>query len=178
MVHASQVTVDHVGWPYRPQGLTSAQLCVATLLIEGDVFVDQFKPQAVEDRARIELSRKVSIVHDPAITALGSAFRHKVRVEVRLRDGTIESETREAPRGSEQSFAAADDIVAKFCKLTCAAMTKEHQAALVDAVLNLEKLADGKELIRLLRAITRTDGGSDGARTRDLRRDRPGGPED
>jgi len=177
VVHASQVTVDHVGWPYRPQGLTSAQLnlpfCVATLLIEGDVFVDQFKPQAVEDRARIELSRKVSIVHDPAITALGSAFRHKVRVEVRLRDGTIESETREAPRGSEQSFAAADDIVAKFCKLTCAAMTKEHQAALVDAVLNLEKLADGKELIRLLRAITRTDGGSDGARTRDLRRDRP-----
>src|SRR6516225_5745573 len=177
VVHASQVTVDHVGWPYRPQGLTSAQLnlpfCVATLLIEGDVFVDQFKPQAVEDRARIELSRKVSIAHDPAITALGSAFRHKVRVEVRLRDGTIESETREAPRGSEQSFAAADDIVAKFCKLTCAAMTKEHQAALVDAVLNLEKLADGKELMRLLRATTRTDGGSDGARTRDLRRDRP-----
>ena len=143
------------------------------MLIEGDVFVDQFKPQAVEDRARIELSRRVSVVHDPAITALGSAFRHKVRVEVRLRDGTIESETREAPRGSEQSFAVADDIVAKFCKLTCAAMTKEHQAALVDAVLNLEKLADGKELIRLLRATTRTDGGSDGARTRDLRRDRP-----
>src|SRR5262249_20226459 len=48
VVHGSQVTVDHVGWPSRPQGLTSAQLnlpfCVATLLIEGDVFVDQFKP--------------------------------------------------------------------------------------------------------------------------------------
>ena len=47
VVHGSQVTVDHVGWPYRPEGLTSAQLnlpfCVATLLIEGDVFVDQFR---------------------------------------------------------------------------------------------------------------------------------------
>src|SRR5205807_7015086 len=43
VVHGSQVTVNHVGWPYRPEGLTSAQLnlpyCVATLLIEGEVFV-------------------------------------------------------------------------------------------------------------------------------------------
>src|SRR5215831_15571743 len=46
VVHASQVTVDHAGWKYRPEGLTSAQLnlayCAATLLIEGDCFVDQF----------------------------------------------------------------------------------------------------------------------------------------
>src|SRR5262249_8943772 len=63
VVHGSQVTVDHVGWPYQPEGLTSAQLnlpyCVATLLLEGDVFVDQFTEEAVRDRARMELSRKV-----------------------------------------------------------------------------------------------------------------------
>jgi hypothetical protein len=40
-------------------------------------------------------------------------------------------------------------------KLTRAAMTRKRQAALVDAVLNLEKPADGKELIRLLRAGSR-----------------------
>src|SRR5438477_313728 len=58
VVHGSQVTVDHVGWPYRPEGLTSAQLnlpyCVATLLLEGDVFVDQFTEAAVPDQARRE----------------------------------------------------------------------------------------------------------------------------
>src|SRR5439155_23323529 len=63
VVHGSQVTVDHVGWPYRPEGLTSAQLnlpyCVATLLLAGDVFVDQFTEAAVHDQARIELSKKV-----------------------------------------------------------------------------------------------------------------------
>src|SRR5207237_8427884 len=89
VVHGSRVTADHVGWPYKPEGLTSAQLnlpsCVATLLLEGDVFVDQFKPEAVEDRARIELSRKIEVVHDPAITAQGSAYRHKARVHVHLR---------------------------------------------------------------------------------------------
>ncbi len=156
VVHGSQVTVDHVGWPYRPEGLTSAQLnlpfCVATLLIEGDVFVDQFKPEAVGDAARIALSRKVEVVHDPAITALGSAFRHKVRVEVHLRDGAVESETREAPRGSEQSFASAEDIVDKFRKLARHAMARSQQNELVDAVLNLEKLPDAKRLAQLLRA--------------------------
>jgi len=155
VVHGSQVTVDHVGWPYRPEGLTSAQLnlpfCVATLLLEGDVFVDQFKPEAVDDRARIELSRKVEVVHDPAITAQGSAFRHKVRVDIQFRNGTVESETREAPRGSEQSFASEGEIVEKFKKLTRQVMSEARQNALVDAVLNMERLADGKRLAELLR---------------------------
>src|ERR1700675_865012 len=108
VVHGSQVTVDHVGWPYRPEGLTSAQLnlpfCVATLLLEGDVFVDQFEPEAFTDATRMELSKKVEVVHDPAITALGAAYRHKVSVEVHLKDGTIERETRELPRGGEDAF--------------------------------------------------------------------------
>src|SRR6266567_2657926 len=61
VVHGSKVTADHVGWPYRPEGLTSAQLnlsyCVATLLLEGDVFIDQFTPDVVDNKERIALSR-------------------------------------------------------------------------------------------------------------------------
>jgi aconitate decarboxylase len=155
VVHGSQVTVDHVGWPYKPQGLTAAQLnlpfCVATLLIEGDVFVDEFTPNCIDDAARINLSRKVKVVHDPAITALGAGARHKVRVEVQFRDGAAEHETREAPRGSEQSFASAHDIAEKFRKLTKAAMPAEQQDALIDAVLGLDKLPDSRTLIERLR---------------------------
>jgi aconitate decarboxylase len=155
VVHGSQVTVDHVGWPYRPEGLTSAQLnlpfCVATLLIEGDVFVDEFTADCVDDAARIKLSRKVKVVHDPAITALGAAYRHKVRVDIRFRDGSIESETREAPRGSEQSFASSGDIVGKFRKLTRGVMQEKRQDVLVDAVLGLDKLPDSLTLIKRLR---------------------------
>jgi len=156
VVHGSQVTVDHVGWPYRPEGLTSAQLnlpfCVATLLLEGDVFVDQFKPEAVADPARIALSRKVKVVHDPAITAQGSAFRHKVRVDIHFRDGSVERETREAPQGSEQSFATEGEIVAKFKKLTRHAMSTARQEALINAVLEMENLPAGKRLPELLKA--------------------------
>jgi 2-methylcitrate dehydratase PrpD len=154
VVHASQVTVDHAGWPYKPGGLTAAQLnlpfCVATLLLEGDVFVDQFKAECVADPARIALSRKVKVLHDPAITALGAAHRHKVRVELHFRDGSVERETREAPRGSEHAFAGADDIVAKFRKLTRAVMDAKQQDALIDSVMRLDELPDSRTLIDLL----------------------------
>src|SRR5262249_14109395 len=118
VVHGSRVTVDHVGWPYRPEGLTSAQLnlpfCIATLLIEGDVFVDQFADDCVTDAKRMDFAKRVEVIEDPAITALGSKSRHKVRVEIHFRDGSREEETREYPRGSERSFASEADIVDKF----------------------------------------------------------------
>jgi 2-methylcitrate dehydratase PrpD len=155
IVHGSQVTMDHVGWPYQPGGLTAAQLnlpfCVATLLITGDAFVDEFDAGCIENATRIALSHKVNVVHDPAITALGAAYRHKVRVEVHFRDGSVERETREAPRGSEQSFASIDAITEKFRKLTRRVMTVGQQDALVDAILRLEELPDSRTLTDLLR---------------------------
>jgi len=158
VVHGSRVTADHVGWPYKPEGLTSAQLnlpyCVATLLLEGDVFVDQFTEEAVADRGRMELSRKVEVVEDPPITARGARNRHMVRVDVHLSDGSVHSETREAPRGSEHSFAPAQDIVDKFRKLTRTVMPKDQQEALIAAMLNAETLGDMRELTRLLRVST------------------------
>jgi 2-methylcitrate dehydratase PrpD len=154
VVHASQVTVDHAGWPYKPDGLTAAQLnlpfCAATLLIEGDVFTDEFKPDCIDDPARIALARKVRVVHDPAITALGAAHRHQVHVDVHFCDGSVESETREAPRGSEHSFASTDDIVAKFRKLTRGVIAAKQQDALIDAVMRLDELPDSRALIKLL----------------------------
>jgi len=44
-------------------------------------------------------------------------------------------ETREAPRGSEQSFASEAEIAEKFRKLTRAAMPEPQQDALIEAVL-------------------------------------------
>jgi 2-methylcitrate dehydratase PrpD len=156
VIRGSQVTVDHVGWPYRPEGLTSAQLnlpfCVATLLIEGDVFVNQFKPEAFYDPARMELSKKVEVVHDPQITALGSKFRHKVSVAVHLCDGSVEQETREQPRGGEDAFASEADIVDKFKKLSRATLPEAQQADLIDMILNMEKLPDMRRLPEALRA--------------------------
>jgi aconitate decarboxylase len=153
-VHGSQVTMDHVGWKYVPQGLTSAQLnlpyCVATWLLDGDVFVDQFTEDKVADPARMKLAEVVEVHHDKDITAKGAKFRHMVRVVVELKDGTRMERTVEAARGSEKKFASDADIVEKFEKLARKALPQVQVAKLRDAMLNLENLEDASEIARLL----------------------------
>ena len=154
VVYGSQVTVDHVGWPYRPEGLTSAQLnlpyCIATFLLEGDAFVAQFTEDKVADPARIAFSRRVEVIEDPAITALGSRFRHKIRVEVRLKNGEVHEETVEAPRGSEKKFATDADVIAKFRKLAGTRMASAQVDRVVDLVMNAERMTSAQELAKAL----------------------------
>jgi aconitate decarboxylase len=154
LVHGSQATVDHVGWPYRPQGLTSAQMnlpfCIATLILEGDAFVDQFSEAAVTDPRRMALAEKVEVQHDPAITARGAKFRHMVRVDVHFANGTRETETVEAPRGSEQKFASEADVADKFRKLARSVMTEAHVDRIGEMVLRCDKLVDVGAVIAAL----------------------------
>ncbi len=154
VVYASQITVDHVGWKYRPEGVTSSQLnlpyCVATLLLEGDVFVDQFSEDMLSEPNRVALAEKVQVTPDPAITARGSRFRHLVRVELSLKDGTVLEQTVEAPRGSERRFASQDEVVEKFEKLAAHVLPIQQVSSIRDAVLNLEELPDAAMLARLL----------------------------
>lgn len=154
VVHGSQVTMDHVGWKYEPQGLTSAQLnlpyCVATWLLDGDCFVDQFTEDKVADPERMRVAEKVQVAHDAQITAKGSKFRHMVRVEVFLKDGTRLERTVQAGRGNERDFASESDIVEKFDKLALHVMARPQAERIRDWVLGMDKQADAAELPRLL----------------------------
>src|SRR5688572_9214420 len=153
-VHGSQVTADHVGWKYEPRGLTAAQLnlpfCVATYLLEGDCFVDQFDEACVHDKRRIALSERVEVHADPAITARGAKFRHSVRVQVHLKDGRRLERSADTPRGGDANFAPDADIIDKFEKLAVHALPKNRIAELRDAVLGLEKLPDAAKLAVLM----------------------------
>ena len=153
VVHGSQVTVEHVGWTYVPQGFTAAQLnlsyCVATLLLDGEVFVDQFTEAKLTDPARLGLAAKVSVLHDPAITARGPKFRQMVRVQILLKDGTQLERTREVSRAKE-SFAADEMVVKKFEMLAAHVLPPAQLRELADTVLDLEKLGDASRLARLL----------------------------
>jgi 2-methylcitrate dehydratase PrpD len=154
IVHASRVTVDHAGWKYRPAGLASAQMnlpfCAATLLLEGDCFVDQFSDAVVADPKRMALAGKVEVRPDAEISAKGAKYRHMVRVELILDDGTHLERVVETPRGSEPNFASEAQIVAKFEKLAAHALKRSQAAQLRDAVLGMEKLKDAARLAQLM----------------------------
>jgi 2-methylcitrate dehydratase PrpD len=154
VVHGSQVTMDHVGWSYVPQGLTSAQLnlpyCVATWLIEGDCFVDQFTEARVADPERMRVAQRVSVRHDDEITAKGARYRHEVRVELWLKDGTRFERRVESARGSEYRFASDADVIDKFEKLARKALSPARVAELRDTILGLDRLDDASTLCERL----------------------------
>jgi 2-methylcitrate dehydratase PrpD len=153
-VWGHQVTVDHVGWPYRPEGVTAAQLnlsfCVATALLEGDVFVDQFSEKMIKDPARMALAERVEVIHDPEITSKGREFRHLVRVEVELKDGTVLKESAEDYRGCEKNFGTEAEIIDKFEKLVYHILPRGQVDRLRDTVLGLEKAERAMDLAHLL----------------------------
>jgi 2-methylcitrate dehydratase PrpD len=134
--------------------MTSAQLnlpyCVATLLLDGDVFVDQFTEDKIADPDRMRIAALVAVAEDPEITARGSSYRHMVHVTVELQNGTIEHETVEAPRGSEQSFASADDVIAKFRKLAARRIESAQVDAIIAQVMSAEHMDSAASLVRLL----------------------------
>jgi aconitate decarboxylase len=138
----------------NPQGLTSAQMnlpfCVTTLLAEGDVFVDQFSGAVVTGPRRMALAAKVDVVHDPAVIARGAKFRHMVRVDVQFVDGAVESETVEAPRGSEQKFASEADMVEKFRKLARRDVPDAQAKRIVELTLGCGKLDEVGKLASAL----------------------------
>jgi 2-methylcitrate dehydratase PrpD len=124
--------------------------CVATLLLEGDCFVDQFGEKAVSDPRRLALAGKVEVRADPEITAKGSKFRHAVRVEVHLTDGSTLQHHMETPRGSEPNFAGEAEVIAKFDKLAAHALRRTQSEQLRDAVLGMEKLKNASRIARLM----------------------------
>jgi 2-methylcitrate dehydratase PrpD len=154
VVHGSRATVEHVGWPYVPDGITAAQLnlpfCVATLICAGEVFVDQFDAAQVVDPARLAVAGRVRVVEDPAITLRGATSRHMVRVELFLKGGTTLTETVEAPRGSERQFASDAEVVGKYEHLAQKVLSPAKMAALRDAVLEMDTLPDSRQILVLL----------------------------
>src|SRR5690606_38991443 len=154
LVKGSKATLEHVGWPYRPEGVTSAQLnlsfCVATWLLEGACFVDQFSEAIVADPQRMALAERVRCVEDPAITAEGPNMRHKVHVEVTLREAPVLRDTVETARGSEQHFGSDQDIADKFMTLATKSLPDAQAREVVDTVMALDDLDDAAQLARLL----------------------------
>ena len=154
VVRGSKATVEHVGWKYRPEGVTASQLnlgfCVATWLIEGACFVDQFSEAVVADPARMALADRVECVEDPAISDEGPNMRHKVHVAVHLKDGSVLNESVEQARGSERHFGSDEAIIAKFQSLATKVLSPAQAVRLADTVMHLDELADASEVARLL----------------------------
>src|SRR5260370_42150214 len=96
------------------------------------------------------LAERVEVRPDAEISEKGGKYRHSVRVEVMLNDGSLLERAVETPRGSEPNFASEAQVVAKFEKLAAHALKRSRAAQLRDAVLGMEKLDDPARLAQLM----------------------------
>jgi len=144
-----------VGFPWVPTTVTSAQMnlryCVSMLLLEHDVFVDQFTDAKLADPRLLDLTARIETIHDPALDAAGHKPQRETRIEVHLRDGAVRRGVG-ATRGGAGHPIRPEDVMEKFRKVAGRCVSDQVRDRLVDLAARLETLSDVAPLLQCLRA--------------------------
>jgi aconitate decarboxylase len=143
--------LQNVGWAYTPTTITSAQLNLyyvsAIMLLENDVFTGQFTEEKIRDPRVLELIKRISITHDPALD--GTGYVEGNPIEIELTDGTVLSAWGKA-RGEADNPVHMSDVIEKFNKLTAGLLSKDKQARAIALCEKLDTVDDVSVLNELL----------------------------
>jgi 2-methylcitrate dehydratase PrpD len=150
-IKTSKATKLHVGWPYSPDTVTTAQMnlyyCAAAFIFDGDVFIDQFTEDRIRDPQIMEFIPKIVIEEDRRIDAEGPLKRHSVNVKIFTRTDRTYERKIDYPWGNPKNPMTKADIEAKFRKLTGKAMANKKIDQLIEKILNLDDLLDSGHLL-------------------------------
>jgi aconitate decarboxylase len=153
-IRTTRATKLHVGWPYEPKSMTTAQMnllfCVAVLLHDRDFFVDQVTEKSIRRADVLETTKKIEVLEDPQFEALGDEGRHGVHVEVQLRNGKSYSEKVLHAKGSDKYPMTVAEVLQKFRLLASRVLIRSRVEKLEETLLNLEKLDDARKISKLL----------------------------
>lgn len=153
-IRTTRATKLHVGWPYEPKSLTTAQMnlsyCVAVLLHDREFFVDQVTSKSIRRPDVLATTKKIEVLEDPQFDLLGDEGRHGVDLEVQLGDGKSYREKVLHAQGSDKSPMTRDEVLRKFRLLASRVLSRPRVAKLEETLGNLEKLDDAREIAKLL----------------------------
>ncbi len=117
-VGCSHMTFVHTAWPYKPAGVTAAQMNLfyglAVVALHRDASVRQYGEPRLADPAILGFIDRISAFEDAGLEAMGAPFRHACRLAVTTRDGRIFNHERLARRGSPEDAVGQAEIVRKF----------------------------------------------------------------
>jgi 2-methylcitrate dehydratase PrpD len=157
-VHSSTHSMLHCGWEYAPNGVTAAQMSipygVACMLLYGEVSAKQFSDQAIANPAAVDLAKRVMVVGDETIDALGPTLRYTVRIEIATSDGRIlNGAASDRPGGPTQPMTT-EEVQRKFRSLVTPLLGRESTERLEETVDSLEKIGDVSTVISQTRLET------------------------
>lgn len=146
VVRTTRSSALHVGWPYKPDSITTAQMnlsyCLAAALSDGQFSIDQVTEAAIRRQDILELTHRIEVVEDPELEGLGDRFRYAVKLEIYLSDGTCLKEKILQARGSEEWPLTEGEIIDKFKLLATKALRPPVVDRLLETVLQLERVED------------------------------------
>lgn len=144
----------HVGWPYVPQGVASAQMnmyyALSVMALDRAAMIEQFREQRLDDPLILDFMRRIHIVEDRGFDDLGNAFRYATRVRVITPAGKQhERETLHRP-GSPHAPLGTDRLREKFETLASYALEKQAVNELAAQIGGLETRDSLQNVVSLL----------------------------
>src|SRR6185437_8311116 len=109
-------------------------------------FIADFDRDAVLDPAVGDLARRITVVEDPEIDPSALV---PVTLEARLHSGEVRTARCDRMRGSPDALLTRDEFIAKFrrcAEYSVHPMPGHRLDAVIERVLNLEKVADVSDL--------------------------------
>jgi 2-methylcitrate dehydratase PrpD len=149
-VGVGHMTYVHTAWPYKPAGVTAAQMNLyyglAMIALHGDASARRYTEEQLQDPAMLAFIGKISAREDAGLEGMGAGFRHAARLKVTTTDGRVLEFERLQRRGSPEDPVGAAEVERKFESNVQGLLKPKDAARLREQVMNLETLEDAGAL--------------------------------
>jgi 2-methylcitrate dehydratase PrpD len=147
------MTFVHCAWPYRPAGITAAQMNLfynlAVTALSGQVTVAAFTEDRLAAPEIMAFLPRIQAHEDPELEAMGPAFRHAARLTLHTTDGRVLRHEELHRRASPEKPVSAAEVEAKFRANLHGILTPGEQDLIIATVEKFEH-ADLAPLLALL----------------------------
>lgn len=124
------------------EGKFSVWFLAALALAEGDVTLDKFTDEKVNNPQLVNLRQKIETRLDPRI-GFGA------RVRVKMKDGSEYNEFLAKPKGDPDNPLSFEELAEKYRNVAILAISKENIETLIEKNKGLEKINDMNEIVAL-----------------------------
>jgi aconitate decarboxylase len=154
-VECPHVAKEHVGWEYKPDSITAAQMnvyyCIAAKVLEGDVFVDQFTDKKIKDPKILNFIRdRIEVVDNPELDKLGRQGRHTIIMKLSTKKGDLYTKRVEFAKGSYFFPLTRAEVTTKFKTLAGKVLDQKKTDQLYETIMSLDALDDLRLFSKLL----------------------------
>lgn len=130
--------------------LISLPYCVAAMIVDGELTLDQFTNAKVKNPKIQALLKKVELAHDPEIDTLPATQRYRCTIEIRLKDGTVYKRFLAGPKGDPTNRLTREDLYRKFMKNATTVFAKGKMEKLFGMLEGIEEAKDVGKIAKYL----------------------------